>query len=124
MSLPEKLVAVNDHPTVPTIWYVKKSVADIFEVAVCYDDDLGNSARLLAAAPELLAALKRCLHDDAGDLEPATVHHAWEVINKAESRVPSTPLGEILDSLPDCYHQFGADGYCSSCLKFSAEHVQ
>lgn len=43
-------------------------------------------ADLIAAAPDLLEALKLCLHDDAGNLEPATVHKAMEAIAKAERR--------------------------------------
>lgn len=43
-------------------------------------------ARLIAAAPDLLEALRRCLADDAGDLEPETVHIAMQAIAKAEGR--------------------------------------
>lgn len=49
------------------------------------DEDRAN-AHLIAAAPELLEALKLCLSDDAGDLEPETVHLAMNAIAKAEGR--------------------------------------
>lgn len=43
-----------------------------------------KNALLIAAAPELLVALIRCLHDDAGNLEPETVHLAMIAIRKAQ----------------------------------------
>lgn len=58
-----------------------------------YVDDITDmnegfaNARLIAAAPELLQALERCLSDDAGDLDPETVHLAYEAINKAKGDV-------------------------------------
>jgi hypothetical protein len=42
------------------------------------------NACLLSAAPDLLEALELCLSDDAGDLEPGTVHKAMEAIRKAK----------------------------------------
>lgn len=43
-------------------------------------------ARLIESAPDLLAALKQCLEDDAGDLTPETVHLAMQAIAKAEGK--------------------------------------
>lgn len=45
-----------------------------------------NKSDLLAAAPDLLDALKLCLGDDAGNLDPETVHLAMEAIAKAEGK--------------------------------------
>lgn len=57
------------------------AIADVFQI----NSEIAN-AHLIAAAPELLEALKRCLQDDAGDLEPETVHLAMEAIAKAQGR--------------------------------------
>lgn len=99
MSLPKKLVAINDHPTNPTIWYVKENASDLCEVAVCFADDDGFHAKFLAAAPDLLAALEAALPIlKKRHASYSLQNQVEEAICKArgESREPSTPLGEIL----------------------------
>lgn len=73
-----------------SIWIGGAEIADTgfqTEIAsVCseYGEMSRANAALIAAGPDLLAALKQCLEDDAGDLEPATVHAAMQAIAKAE----------------------------------------
>lgn len=68
-------------PTLP--FYVSNNAEDHHnvEVAVLYGKDSGADARLVAAAPDLLAALERVR--DAYGFDPSIESSIWQEVNAA-----------------------------------------